>query len=65
MIYADVFNPLCRRLEVAVHARGEPTLAFWDGLLFLHRSFFPESEMELLKKECEVTFVYQSNIPIS
>lgn len=50
---------------MAVHARGEPTLAFWDGLLFLHRSFFPESEMELLKKECEVTFVYQSNIPIS
>lgn len=40
---------------VAAHARGEPTLAFEDRLLFLHGNFFPEFEMELIKKEYEAT----------
>lgn len=40
------------------HARGEPTLAFWHGQLFLHGSFFPEFKIELIKKECEVTLYF-------
>lgn len=39
---------------MTVHAKGEPTLTFWAGLLFLHGNFFPQLDMSLLRKNMKL-----------